>query len=133
MEYIIFISLTGLAILAQIPNAYYVFRRFSRLSGTLKEIQAVAFCLILSIAIFGFVWIGRPELALLGAIIESIINVYYYTGEFWKSGFNLQNNRRYTIKQQVGRFWRYNWVAMIVLAIGMPTFIYVFSEILVNL
>ena len=133
MEYIIFISLTALAIIAQVPNSYFVFKTFSRLEGSLKQIQAVAFCVIMAVAIFGFVWIERPRLALLGAFIEMIINIYYYTGKFWEKGFNNRDDRRFTKWQQIGRFWRYNWISMVVLGVVMPMMIYVFSEILVRL
>src|SRR6056297_3065297 len=133
MEYILFISLTALAIAAQVPNAYYVFKTFSRLEGNLKEIQAIAFCLILSVAIFGFVYIEKPQLALLEAFLEMIINVYYYTSSFWKNGFNKRENAQRSIKQQITKFWRINWIAIILMGFCMPMFVYVFSEILVNL
>jgi multisubunit Na+/H+ antiporter MnhB subunit len=133
LQYYLFIGLTAAAIIAQVPNAYYVFRRFSRLSGTLKEIQAIAFCIILSTAIFGFVYIERPDLALLGAVLEVIINIYYYTGDFWERGYDLKKSVKNPVGKQVTRFWRINWIALILIGIGMPTFIYIFSEILVNL
>jgi multisubunit Na+/H+ antiporter MnhB subunit len=131
-EYL-FLGLTTAAIMAQVPNAYHVFKRFSKLKGTLQEIQAIAFCVILSTAIFGFVYHGRPDLALIGALLEVIINIYYYTGDFWERGYDLKKSTKNPVSLQILRFWRINWVALILIGVGMPTFIYIFSEILVNL
>ena len=76
----LFIALTLVAIGAQVPHAYHAFTENSKLrSKNLRIIQGMLFCGILSVAIFAFVLIEKPMLALLGALIESLINVYYYT------------------------------------------------------
>ena len=121
------------AIAAQIPHVYKVFIDASRLNGNARQVQAASFCIIVSTAIFVFVWIDRPLLALAGAGIESIFNLYYYTDDFWRDGMweyktkktNSQENKRKSIK----RFWRQRWIYFFV-SIIIPGFIYLLSEML---
>lgn len=123
----LFIALTIASIFSQVPHAYAVFDSFSKLKGWLKNAQSIIFCGILSIAIFGFVLIGRTDLALLGAIIEIIINIYYYSMEFWKDGYGGKKKIRSTMK-----FWRQKWIS-IFFAFLLPVLIFIFSQILKEL
>lgn len=120
---ILFISLTILSILSQVAHAYYTFNKFSRLKPPFKALQSVAFCSIISVAIFAFVWIEKPLLALFGAGIEIIINIYYYSEEFWDNGYG---QTKYRFKSTV-RWWRINW-AKILFGFIMPFLIYIFSK-----
>jgi len=61
---LLFTILTVAAIVAQLPHAWYTFDSFSRLEGLLKNLQSITFCLIISVAIFAFVMLGKPMLAL---------------------------------------------------------------------
>jgi len=122
-EYYLFLILTIASILSQIPHAYYTFNSFSKLKDPLKVIQSVVFCSILSVAIFSFVWIGKLKLALLGALIEIIINLYYYSMEFWSEGYG---QKKLKFKSTL-TFWRKNWIA-IFFGLLLPLLIYVFAE-----
>jgi len=93
MEYYLFLGLVIASIISQVPHAYYTFNSFSRLEDRLKVIQSVAFCSILSVAIFAFVWIEKPMLALFGAGIEIVVNLYYYSIDFWKQGFGQKKKK----------------------------------------
>jgi hypothetical protein len=133
-EYL-FLGLTIFLVITQVPHVYYTFDSFSRLKGTWRKIQSGAFCAIISISIIGFVWIGRPELALLGAIIEIIVNLYYYSIDFWRNGPTRRKeaSKLFGIaKKDIGTFWRENWIAFLFGSL-IPLAIYLFSEILIKL
>lgn len=135
-EKLLFIALAGLLILSQVIHVYYTFNSFSRLKGWLRELQSVAFCTIISVAIFGFVLIEKPILALFGAFVEVVFNIYYYTLDFWKQGFphtrhQDEKKRMQAWKNSIATFWRVKWIQIFV-AILMPAFIYIFSHIIVN-
>ena len=118
MKQSLLIGLTIAAIVSQITHDYHTFKSFSNLEGAVKEIQAWAFCAILSVAIFTFVLLGETWLALLGAGIEVVINVYYYSVHYWQRG-----NKFY---------WRKSWIA-IFFGVLIPMMIFVFSEQLIKL
>ena len=118
MTYYVFIGLTIAAIISQMPHAYIAIEWNSNLTGRLRAIQSAAFCLIVSIAILAFVFIGRNDLSLGGVIVEVIFNIYYYS------------------EKQRERAWgdklRRNWFQYF-LAVLLPTLIYIFSHILTDL
>ncbi len=119
MKYYLFLGLTIASIISQLPHAWYTFNSFSKLEGWLKNTQAVMFCGILSVAIFGFVWIGKPKLAMIGAAIEIVINLYYYSIHYWQ--------------RKGSKFdWRKNWIAVF-FGILLPALIYIFSEQMIAL
>jgi len=111
---LLFTILTIAAIVAQLPHAYTTFDSFSRLDGRLKIIQSVTFCTIISVAIFAFVLIGKPMLALFGVGIEIVINLYYYTQNYWQ-----RKNSKVDIRK--------NWIAFL-FGILIPIMIFIFSE-----
>jgi len=110
----IFTALTIAAIISQIPHAFYTFDSFSRLEGWLRQVQSVTFCLIISIAIFAFVWVGNPTLALFGVVIEIVINLYYYTLNYWQ-----RKNSKVDFRKQ--------WISFL-FGILLPVMIFIFSE-----
>jgi hypothetical protein len=138
------IALTSLSLLAQVPSVYYTFIRFSRLSGDWRVYQSRAFCVILSFSILLFVLMGLHWLALIGAILETIFNMYYYSQEFWQNGYGVVSTKheRGGYTHRIGddkdsdidalkyrsrlRWWRQNWIA-VVIAFIKPLFIYIFS------
>lgn len=120
-----FLSLAVLLIISQTIHTYYVFDSFSKLEGKIKTIQAVLFCSVISLSILAFVLAGNIKLAVFGAVIEAIINAYYYAVEFWKEGF--KTRAKHTRRDSIVRFWRQNWIA-ILFGVLLPFFIYVFSE-----
>jgi len=126
--YTLFLTLTILVIISQTLHTYFVFISFSRLEGNLRLIQAIIFCSILSVSILAFVLIRKPNLAILGAIIEIIINMYYYAEDFWKNGIRAKVHRW----KSIITFWRRNWVS-IFFGILIPILIYVFSEQMIEL
>ena len=126
--YKLFLILTVATIVSQTVHTYFVFNSFSRLEGKLKLFQAVIFCSILSVAIFAFVIVGKPKLALLGAFIEIVINMYYYAMDFFENGIRARVHRSVSIIT----FWRKNWVA-IFFGILIPMLIYVFAEQMIEL
>lgn len=126
--YTLFLSLTIATIISQLIHTWFVFDSFSRLSGWLKTFQSVIFCGILSVAIFAFVIVGKPKLALLGAFIEIVINVYYYAMDFFENGIRARVHR----SQSIATFWRKNWVAMF-FGMLLPVLIYIFAEQMIEL
>lgn len=126
--YILFLSLTIATIISQTIHTWFVFQSFSRLQGALKTFQSVIFCSIISVAIFAFVIVGKPQLALLGAIIEVIINMYYYAMDFFENGIRAITRRN----KSIAIFWRKNWVA-IFFGILLPMLIYVFAKQMIML
>lgn len=127
-NYNIFLLLTIATIISQLVHTWYVFNSFSRLTGWLKTFQSVMFCGILSVAIFAFVIVGKPKLALLGAIIEIIINIYYYAMDFFESGIRA----RVHVKDSILKFWRINWIA-IFFGLMLPVLIYIFAKEMIEL
>jgi len=111
---LLFTILTIAAIVAQLPHTYNVFDSFSRLDGWLKIVQSITFCLIVSVAIYAFVMIGNPMLALFGVGIEIIINLYYYTVQYWQ-----RKNSRVDFRK--------NWISFL-FGILIPIMIFIFSE-----
>ena len=112
--YYLFLILTIASILAQTIHSYYVFNSFSQLEGWLREFQSIVFCAIISVSIFGFVIIEKPALAMFGAGIEAVINLYYYSLGYWA--------------RVNGSFsWRKQWIA-IFFGLLLPTMIYIFAH-----
>ena len=126
--YWLFVALTVATILSQLVHTWYVFDSFSLLKGWIKTVQSIIFCSILSVAIFAFVIIGKPELALLGAIVEIIINMYYYAKDFFENGISARVHR----KVSIAKFWRRNWIA-IFFGILLPLLIYIFAKEMIEL
>lgn len=126
--YELFLTLTVLTIISQTIHTYFVFDSFSRLHGWLRTSQAVLFCGIISVAILGFVLVLKPKMAMLGAAIEVVINIYYYAIDFFENGIRAKVRR----SQSVAKFWRQNWIA-IFFGILIPVLIYVFAEQMINL
>jgi hypothetical protein len=136
MKYYLFIGLTILSIISQLPHSWYTFNSFSRLGSQLRILQSVAFCFILSVAIFAFVYIEKPGLALLGAAIEAIINLYYYSLDFWTDGYKAYTGDRNEVNSKRRRassiWWRKNWIA-IFFGLLLPVLIYVFADQMMRL
>lgn len=126
--YNLFLSLTIATIISQLTHTWFVFNSFSRLTGWLKISQSVIFCGILSVAIYAFVIIGKPQLALLGAIIEIVINIYYYAMDFFENGIRARVRRI----ESILTFWRKNWVG-IFFGLLLPMLIYVFAKQMIEL
>lgn len=123
------ICLTVLIIISQAIHTFYVFNAFSRIEDRqIKRLQSIMFCLILSVSILIFVLLKRPNLALFGAVIEWIINVYYYAMDFFKDGIRARVKR----KESIITYWRKNWIAQL-FGFIMPLIIYIFSHVLTEL
>lgn len=111
MKYL-FLALTILSILSQIPHMIWSIERYNRIKQTwLKNIQIGSVCSIISIGIAAFAYIGEVWYALGGAVVEIVINMYYYNNQF----SNIQNP------------FRKHWLAY-VLAVLLPMTIFIFSH-----
>lgn len=76
---ILWITLTALAIISQVPHAYWAIEDFSIIKNrTIRILQNASFCLIISFMIMGFVLEGLHLAALGGAIVDIVINIYYF-------------------------------------------------------
>lgn len=126
--YLLFLALTIAAIISQTVHSWFVFQSFSRLEGKLKTFQSVIFCSIISVAIFAFVIAKKPQLAMLGAVIEIVINIYYYAMDFFENGIRARVKRN----ESIITFWRKNWIA-IFFGLLIPMLIYVFSIQMIEL
>lgn len=138
MIYTLFLALVIATIISQTIHTWFVFQSFSRLAGGLKTLQSVVFCSIISVAIFAFVIIGKPKLALLGAFIEIVINMYYYSMDFFENGIRKgsktsdESQAKEVRKLAIITFWRRNWVA-IFFGLLLPMLIYVFAKEMIEL
>lgn len=126
--------LIGLSIVAQLPHTNYIFVGASKLnSDRAKKIQAGAFCLIASLAIFIFIWIGQLWLAFLAATIEAVFNLYYYTEDYWKSPHGMKTGKGEDAnKKSVSRMWRQRWILFFI-SVLIPVFMFIFGYLLKNL
>ena len=112
----VWIRLTAASILSQIPHAYWSIDQFSQIDNKpIKIGQNIVFCSIISIGILGFVLEGRHGLAFGGAIVEIIVNYYYYDNQF--------KQRRWTDRIKA------NWLAYF-LAVLIPMSIFIFSSMI---
>ena len=110
----LWITLTVLSILSQIPHAYWSIERYSKIDQRWLAIsQNIAFCSIISIGILGFVLEGLHLYALGGALVEVIINFYYYNEQ--------KPNTKFLDKVKK------DWLAYF-LAVLIPMTIYIFSS-----
>lgn len=128
--YYLALSLAIAILFSQTVHTYIVFQSFSIVEDAiLRTIQAIMFCGIISVGILYFVLVGKPELALLGALIESIINVYYYSEDFWKNGFikRTGDDAKKKHRNDVKTWWRRNWLPMF-FSVLLPVMIFIFSE-----
>ena len=126
--YNLFLVLTIGTIISQTIHTWFVFQSFSKLKGNLRTIQSIIFCSIISVSIFAFVIIEKELLALLGAIIEIIINIYYYAISYFEHGIRARNRKWSSILT----FWRKNWIAMF-FGVLLPLLIYIFAIEMMNL
>jgi uncharacterized membrane protein len=89
------------------------------LPSKLKNAQAIIFCSVLSISIFAFVLIEEPIMAAFGAIVEIIINIYYYFEKYWKNKIDKRKDNAHPLRR--------NWIKVF-MAFLFPVFIYILSH-----
>ena len=121
-------AITFMIIATQTINTWYIFEHFSKIENLyLKRFQSIMFCSIISLFILTTVFIGEGELALGGAILEAILNFYYYAQEFWEGGYKNFSGKPAVVKkkrrQSILKFWRKYWLKMLLSAV-IPAFIY---------
>lgn len=79
----LFLTLTILSIASQVPHAWWSIQRYNRIQiPWMANLQNAVFCVIISVGIMAFVMIEKHYYALVGAIVEIIINMYYYNNQF---------------------------------------------------
>lgn len=127
-------ALAVAAILSQSVHTWFVFESFSNIKEKwLRVSQSVLFCGIISIAILSFVYLGKEKLALAGAILEFIFNVYYYAKDFFEKGFKnftgTPEEIRAKKRNSVLSFWRRYWISVIISGAVIPAAIYVLSKL----
>jgi hypothetical protein len=112
----LWITLSIMAILSQIPHAYWSIDKYSQIEQRwLKISQNIAFCSIISVGILGFVLDGHIFYALGGAIVEIVINFYYYDKQKPRTAF-------------LDKF-KSDWLAYF-LAVLIPMTIFIFSSMI---
>ena len=108
----LWITLTVLSIISQIPHAYWSIEQFSIIKNkSIRVLQNAAFCVIISVAIFGFVIEGLHWAAFAGAVVEIVINIYYF--QQGMSGMSEQTRKKKWLRH--------------VLAVLIPMSVYFFS------
>lgn len=113
----LWITLTVLAIFSQVPHAYWSIMRYSQIEvEAMKVLQAIAFCMIISVGILCYVLIGKHEYALGGAVVEIIVNLYYYNHQFKGKGLK-------TMREKLAKHWLAYFLALL-----LPLCIYFFSR-----
>lgn len=116
-----------LSVLSQLPHAYWTINYTSNIEGNFKTrggviyvsfIQNIVFCMIIATSILILVFMELHRWALIGAIIETLINVYYvhcsYSEKYSRKNSNTDSKKR----QLVGAYF---------LGCLIPACIYVFS------
>lgn len=103
------IAIALLSTISQVFHTYWAIEKFSTLKKG-KVMQSILFCAIVELMIIGFVLDGKHWLALGGAFVAVLINIYYYTHNFTK-----RNNLKTT------------WLAY-VFAVLIPLCIYISSS-----
>ena len=112
----LFTVLMVASIISQVPHAYWAIDHFSQIENkALRIVQNVVFCSIISVGIFGFAMIDKDDHALAGAMVEIIINFYYYDKQFKGKG-------QATMRDKISK----NWLAYF-LAVLIPMMIYFFA------
>jgi hypothetical protein len=117
-------------------TTWYVFEGFSRIENlVVKRFQSLSFCAIISLLIIGSVFIGEKKLAFAGAVLEGLINFYYYARDFWENGFKnfsgKAKEKKKKRKESVIRFWRKYWLKFVFGAI-IPAGIYICAELMMK-
>jgi hypothetical protein len=113
-------TVTFMIIATQTVHSYYIIDSFSRIKiRWLRIFQNVMFCGIISLFILVMVFMGEHEMALAGAILESLLNIYYFFEDWWQKGYGAKADR----KLARIRFWRKNWFK-IIMALAIPALIY---------
>lgn len=132
-----YFAISFLIISTQTVTTWYVFEGFSRIENTVvKRFQSLSFCAILSLLIIGSVFIGEKEIALAGAVLEVLINFYYYAKDFFAGGFKSFTGNKKQVKekkkQSILKFWRKYWLKFI-FGMVIPAGIYVCSDLMLKL
>lgn len=104
-EFALLVALAS--VLVQSPNSKAVFLSISTYTGTLAELQAWGFALILDIAILYYTVKNRKDVALFFAVIQVCLNLLYYY-----QGFELSKP----------------FLTAVVVSICLPVSVYFYSE-----
>lgn len=129
--FILLFSLAVAAIFSQSVHTWFVFDSFSQIKQKwLKITQSILFCGIISVFILAAVWMGKETLALVGALVEFIFNVYYYALEFWENGAPHRTGTT-AFKKSVWAFWRRYWIRFFA-GLIIPASIYIISKLMLE-
>lgn len=127
-EIIIMIFVVGF-ISTQIPHTYKVFEAISRLEGTQKKVQAWSFSVLTSALIALFIYIDNLYLAGVGVALEIIINLYYFTNEYWEHSY--WGIRNPTKREPPLFVWKYNFMKVL-FSVFIPSLVFILSWLLHN-
>jgi hypothetical protein len=130
-----FFGIVLLIVSTQTVTTWFVFHSFSQLNkGALRNFQSIAFCGIISLVIIGSAFIGKTQIAVGGAVLEVLINWFYYAKEFFEDGYKSFSGdkveRRKKRRNSTLKFWRKYWLKML-FGIIIPAGIYICSELMV--
>lgn len=117
MKYFI-LAFAILSIISQLPHAYWTISYTSNIEGKLSIIQNIVFCLIIATSILVLVFMELHKWALIGAIVETLINVYYVHCSYEEKYSRANANRSRKHRELIGAYF---------IGVLIPTCIYVFS------
>ena len=135
MKYFI-LGFAILSVLSQLPHAYWTINYTSNIRGVIKGrygtisvsvVQNIVFCMIIATSILILVFMKLHAWALIGAIVETLINIYYVHCSY-EELYQLPPDRRMTREMnEILREKKRKLVGSYFIAILIPTCIYVFS------
>ena len=115
-------------IVTQIPHTNKVFFSISRLdTEKSKAFQAWTLSILTSIMIAVFIYIDNILMAGIGVAIEIVINVYYYTQEYWLDKWWI--NRPSTGKPKF--IWHHRFMELL-FSVLIPVMIFIISLLIHN-
>ena len=124
-------AITVMIVITQTITTWQVFDSFSKIEkGWLKNIQSIMFCSILSGTMIIFVLKGIHWVAFVAALMEVLINFYYYAEDFWRRGLpafqGTIKDKQEKKRASILRFWRKYWLKML-FGVVIPSIIYLCS------
>ena len=117
MKYFI-LAFAILSILSQLPHAYWTIKYTSNIEGKLSIIQNVVFCVIIATSILVLVFMKLHKWALIGALVETLINVYYVHCSYEEKYARANANKSRKKRELIGSYF---------IGVLIPTCIYIFS------
>ena len=120
-------------IIGQFPHTKKVFESISKLDDKYRPIQGFIMAALTDTMIAVFIYIDKLLYASIGVVILIIINVYYYTEDYWLDPYWAETDQRKKSKADGKRsknepqfIWRYNFMK-ILFSVLIPVSILIMS------